>query len=54
MMKSHRRLARTAANPVYVDLQTQLESLLNQVWRCEADWRREDRVDRAVRYGDRR
>jgi hypothetical protein len=33
------------------DLQTQLEALLDQVWRCEAAWRREDRVDRAIRYG---
>jgi hypothetical protein len=27
------------------DLQTQLESLLDQVWRCEADWRLYDRID---------
>jgi len=33
------------------DLQTQLEALLDQVWRCEAAARREDRVDRAIRYG---
>lgn len=27
------------------DLQTQLESVLDQVWRCEADWRVYDRID---------
>jgi hypothetical protein len=33
------------ANP---DLQTQYESLLDQVWRSEADWRLWDRVDALV------
>lgn len=32
------------------DLQSQLESLLDQVWRCEAAWRREDRIDQAIQY----
>jgi hypothetical protein len=27
------------------DLQSQLESLLDQVWRSEADWRLYDRID---------
>ncbi len=27
------------------DLRTQLESLLDKVWRCEADWRLYDRID---------
>ena len=27
------------------DLQSQFESLLDQVWRCEADWRLYDRID---------
>jgi hypothetical protein len=27
------------------DLHTQLESLLDEVWRCEADWRLYDRID---------
>jgi hypothetical protein len=27
------------------DLQTQLESLLDQVWRSEAEWRLYDRID---------
>ncbi|OLC65507.1 MAG: hypothetical protein AUG06_01115 [Actinobacteria bacterium 13_1_20CM_2_65_11] len=31
------------------DLQSQLESLLDQVWRSEADWRLLDRVDALVR-----
>lgn len=31
------------------DIQTQLEALLDQVWRCEADWRLNDRIDLAVR-----
>jgi hypothetical protein len=30
------------------DLHSQLESLLDQVWRSEADWRLWDRVDAAV------
>jgi len=29
------------------DLQTQLESLFDQVWRSEADWRLWDRLDAA-------
>jgi len=36
---------RQNANP---DLQTQYESLLDQVWRSEADWRLWDRVDALV------
>ena len=31
------------------DLHTQLDSLLDQVWRSESDWRLWDRVDAAVR-----
>jgi hypothetical protein len=31
------------------DLQTQLEALLDQVWIEEQRWRREERIDRAVR-----
>ena len=30
------------------DLQSQLESLLHQVWRSESDWRLWDRVDAVV------
>jgi hypothetical protein len=34
------------------DLHTQLESLLDQVWQSEADWRLWDRVDASVRLED--
>jgi hypothetical protein len=32
------------------DLQTQLESMLDCVWRAEAIWRLEDRVSLALRF----
>ena len=35
------------------DAQTQLETLLDQVWRCEAEWRFDDRLDLATRLGHR-
>ena len=31
------------------DVQTQFESLLDQVWRCEAEWRFDDLLDLATR-----
>jgi hypothetical protein len=31
------------------DLQTQLESLFDQVWRSEADWQLWNRIDAAVK-----
>ncbi|TMB45623.1 MAG: hypothetical protein E6J53_06065 [Chloroflexi bacterium] len=34
------------------DLHSQLESLLDQVWRSEADWRLWDRLDAAVMQED--
>jgi hypothetical protein len=34
------------------DLQSQLESLFDQVWRSESDWRLWDRVDQAVMLED--
>jgi len=34
------------------DLHTQLESMLDQVWRSEADWRLWDRLDAAVKIED--
>lgn len=37
------------ARPDVPDLRTQWESLLDQVWRSEADWRLWDRLDAAVR-----
>jgi hypothetical protein len=36
-------------NPVVSELQSQLEDLRIHVWECEADWRLDDRIDRAVR-----
>ena len=30
------------------DLDTQLETLLHQVWECEAEWRLDDRIDLAL------
>jgi hypothetical protein len=36
------------------DLRTQWESLLDQVWRSEADWRLWDRLDAAERLDNRR
>ena len=35
--------------PDHVDLQTQFEALLHEVWTREAEWRAEDRIDLAVR-----
>lgn len=43
-----RRLSHETNKPTRVDppdLQSQLESLLDQVWRCEAEWRVFDRID---------
>ena len=31
------------------DLQTQLESLLHEVWKCESSWRLDDRIALAIR-----
>jgi hypothetical protein len=36
------------------DLHSQLESLLDQVWQSEADWRLWDRVDASVRLEEHR
>ena len=33
------------------DVQTQLETLLDQVWRCEAEWRFDDLLDLSTRLG---
>jgi hypothetical protein len=33
------------------DVQTQFETLLDQVWRCEAEWRFDDLLDLATRLG---
>ncbi len=39
------RVRNRRRDPNAPDLQTQYESLLDQVWRCEADWRLYDRID---------
>jgi hypothetical protein len=43
---------RFKSRPDEPDLQSQLESLLDQVWRSESDWRLWDRVDQAVMLED--
>ena len=41
---------RQPGDPDAPDLQTQLESLFDCVWRAEAMWRLEDRVSSAIRF----
>jgi hypothetical protein len=43
---------RAQKGPDVPDLRTQWESLLDQVWRSEADWRLWDRLDAAVQADD--
>jgi len=43
---------RFKSRPDEPDLQSQFESLLDQVWRSESDWRLWDRVDQAVMLED--
>ena len=43
---------RFISKPDDPDLQSQLESLFDQVWRSESDWRLWDRVDQAVMLED--
>lgn len=43
---------RFKTRPDQPDLQSQLESLFDQVWRSESDWRLWDRVDQAVMLED--
>lgn len=45
-MNAHRHDAQQEPSP---DLYTQLETVLHQVWVEEERWRREDRIDTAVR-----
>jgi hypothetical protein len=40
--------ARTPSEAITPDLQTQLETLLDQVWDCEAEWRLDDKIDLAL------
>jgi len=46
------RSDRGQQRPDLPDLRTQWESLLDQVWRSEADWRLWDRLDAPVRIED--
>ena len=43
---------RAPKGPDVPDLRTQWESLLDQVWRSESDWRLWDRLDAAVQAED--
>ena len=45
------RTALTDRPDDFPDAQTQLETLLDQVWRCEAEWRFDDLLDLATRLG---
>jgi hypothetical protein len=47
-MLNGRRERGQGARPDVPDLRTQWESLLDQVWRSEANWRLWDRLDAAV------
>jgi hypothetical protein len=53
-MQERRRSMRFRSKSDAPDMQSQLESLLDQVWRSEADWRFWDRLDAAVMLDDRR
>lgn len=39
-----------AASRPEVDLQSQFEAILDAVWKAEADWRFNDRLDMAVKH----
>jgi len=43
-----RRMVKFRSKSDAPDLHTQLESMLDQVWKSEADWRLWDRLDAAV------
>jgi hypothetical protein len=49
-----RRIVRFRSKSDAPDLHSQYESLLDQVWRCEADWRLWDRLDAADLQDSRR
>lgn len=44
--RSRQRVDRRVEVP---DLQTQLEEILNTVWKAEANWRLDDRLDMALK-----
>jgi hypothetical protein len=43
------RIPAPVASAPQVDLHSQLEELLDSVWRAEADWRFNDRIDLALK-----
>jgi len=43
------RIPAAPASAAQVDLHSQLEELLDSVWRAEADWRFNDRIDLALK-----
>jgi hypothetical protein len=43
-------MVRFKTQPDAPDLHSQLESLLDQVWKSESDWRLWDRLDAAVTF----
>ncbi len=49
-VKPHKIAAPKPADrrPERPDLQTQFEEMLDQVWRCESEWRFDDRIDMAL------
>jgi hypothetical protein len=48
-MNSERPARRRTRREPPPDLQTQLEAVFHQVWIQEDQWRREERIDQAVR-----
>lgn len=46
----HARDRRKRERAGVVDLSTQLETLLDVVWRCERTWNLEDRIDKLIQY----
>jgi hypothetical protein len=46
---SHMKPKERKLRPDDPDLHTQLESLLDEVWRCESTWRLDDRIALAVK-----
>jgi hypothetical protein len=47
-MAKRKRVTRRGPSTEAPDLQTQLETILDQVWKCEADWRLDNRIALAV------
>jgi hypothetical protein len=47
-MVTLRRVSTPVKPTAITDLQTQLENLLDTVWKAEASWRLDDKIDLAV------